>query len=150
MVWWIWVVLGFALLVLELATPGGFYFVFFGASALLVGFLTALGITTTDWVEWLLFSVFAIAATALFRRPLLKRFAATIPGGPIDSLVGETATALEGIQPGAWGKAELRGTSWKACNSGGEVLIQGQRCRVERVDGLSIFIRSAESGSSSN
>ena len=147
MVWWIWIVLGFALLLLELATPGGFYFVFFGASALIVGFLTALGVTTTDWVEWLLFSLGAIGATALFRRPLIQRFSASTLSREVDSLVGEMATALEGIQPGSWGKAELRGSSWKACNAGGEVLVSGQRCRVERVDGLSLFIRSAASGS---
>ncbi len=150
MIWWIWIVLGCALLLLELATPGGFYFIFFGASALIVGLLSAVGITSTDWVEWLLFSVFAIGATALFRRPLLQKFGAGLPGREVDSLIGETATVMEAIHPGAIGKAELRGTSWKACNASGESLVRGQRCRVERVDGLTIFVRSAEPGVGSN
>jgi membrane protein implicated in regulation of membrane protease activity len=145
MLWWLWIVVGCALLLLEMATPGGFYFVFFGVSALIVGTLTGVGVTTTDWVQWVLFSIFAIVATALFRKPLLQRFGGGKPGREVDSLVGETATALEGMQPGAWGKAELRGASWNACNSGGDVLVRGQRCRVERVDGLSLFVRSAES-----
>ena len=150
MIWWIWIVLGCALLILEIATPGGFYFIFFGASAILVGFLTAAGITSTDWVEWLLFSVFAIGATALFRKPLLQKFGSGTLHREVDSLVGETATAMEAIHPGARGKAELRGTSWTACNTSGESLVRGQRCRVERVDGLTIFVRSAEPGVGSN
>ena len=43
MEWWMWAVLGLALLMLEMATPGGFYFIFFGASAFLVGALDLLG-----------------------------------------------------------------------------------------------------------
>ena len=149
MIWWLWIVLGCALLLLEMATPGGFYFAFFGASALVVGILTGVGITPTDWVQWLLFSIFAIGATALLRKPLLQMFGAT-RGGEVDSLVGETATATEGIAPGGFGKAELRGTSWNACNASPEILVRGQRLRVERVDGLTIFVRSAEPGAGSN
>jgi membrane protein implicated in regulation of membrane protease activity len=150
MEWWMWIVLGCALLVLEMATPGGFYFVFFGASALIVGSLSLVGITATPWMEWVLFSIFAVGSTALFRRPLLARFNARIPAGEVDTLVGEVATTLEGIQPGAVGKAELRGTSWNACNAGNQGLSRGQRCRVERVDGLTLFIRAAESAGSSH
>ena len=148
--WWIWLVVGFALLALEIATPGGFYFVFFGAGALLVGLLTALGITTTDWVQWMLFSVFAIVTTALFRRPLLRKFGAGMPSPTVDSLVGEMALVLGPIQPGGLGKAELRGTSWSLCNEGREGLTQGQRCRVQRVDGLTLFVNGAGSPSASN
>ncbi len=37
MIWWYWVVLGLLLTGLELATPGGFFVIFFGVGALLVG-----------------------------------------------------------------------------------------------------------------
>src|SRR5262245_39662750 len=90
MEWWTWFILGFALLVLEMATPGGFYFIFFGASAIVVGILTLIGATPTPSTEWMLFSVFAAGATALFRKRLLTRFGAPIPKGEVDSLVGET------------------------------------------------------------
>src|SRR5688572_23473947 len=150
MEWWMWFVLGFALLMLEMATPGGFYFIFFGASALLVAILDMVGVTESAWLEWMLFSIFAAGATTLFRQKVLNRFGAPMPTGEVDTLVGETATALEGIPPGAVGKAELRGSSWNACNAGNQGVVPGQRCRVERVDGLTLFIRAAESGSSSN
>jgi membrane protein implicated in regulation of membrane protease activity len=148
MEWWMWFVLGFALLMLEMATPGGFYFIFFGASAFVVAILDLFGVTESAWLEWMLFSMFAAGATTLFRQKMLNRFGPRIPSGEVDTLIGEVATTLEGIRPGAVGKAELRGTSWNAFNSGNKELERGQRCRVERVDGLTIFIRAAESGSS--
>jgi hypothetical protein len=148
--WWIWIVLGCALLLLEIATPGGFYFIFFGASAIVVGALDLVGITKTPWMEWILFSAFAAASTAIFRKRLLQRWGATIPTGEVDTLVGEVATVVDGIRAGAMGKAELRGTSWSARNTGTQDLSRGQRCRVERVDGLTLFIRAEASGSSSN
>jgi len=148
--WWIWIVLGFALLLLEMATPGGFYFIFFGSSALVVGILALIGLTETPWMEWLLFSAFAAASTAIFRKRLLQRFGAPIPTGEVDTLVGEVATVLEGIQAGAIGKAELRGTAWNARNTGAQDLQRGQRCLVERIDGLTLFIRAEMTGSSSH
>ena len=139
--WWTWLLLGFALLLLELSTPGGFYFIFFGVSAILVGVLSALDLTTVEWFEWLLFSVFAVMATAVFRPVLLKRFGPSSKGPMIDSLVGEVGTAMERIKPRGIGKVELRGSSWSAFNTGEESLDQGERCRVERVDGLTLYVR---------
>ena len=43
MIWWYWMVLGLLLLGLELATPGGFFLLFFGVGALLVGGLAIIG-----------------------------------------------------------------------------------------------------------
>ena len=150
MEWWMWAVLGFALLMLEMATPGGFYFIFFGASAFVVGALDLAGFTGSAWMEWMLFSIFAAGTTALFRQKVLERFGPKMPSGEVDTLIGEVATPLEGIQPGGVGKAELRGTSWNAFNAGSQGLSRGQRCLVERVDGLTLFIRAAESGGSSH
>jgi membrane protein implicated in regulation of membrane protease activity len=59
----------------------------------------------------------------------------------VDSLVGETALAIDDIQVGQIGKAELRGTSWNARNVSENTLNRGQRCKVERVEGLTLCIR---------
>ena len=48
MVWWSWMVLGLALLGAEMTTPGGFYILFFGLSALLVG--TLAGLEVVSWI----------------------------------------------------------------------------------------------------
>ncbi len=140
MAWWLWVLVGFGLLVVETITPGGFFFVFFGIGALLVGMLAALGWAGPDWMEWLLFSVFSVAGIAFFRRPLMRRFNLT-HGKAVDNLVGETAVVLEEIAPGGVGKAEMRGSSWQARSAGPAALARGQRCRVERIEGLMLWLR---------
>jgi len=59
----------------------------------------------------------------------------------VDSLIGETALALEDIAPGAIGKVELRGASWTACNTGPQAIQRAGRPKVERVEGLTLYIR---------
>ena len=141
MLWWVWTLLGLALLGLEVVTPGGFYVLFFGVGAIVVGVLAGLGIGGPPWVQWLLFSVISIVSLALFRDRLLRRMSPAGPPPSIDTLEGEVDVLLEDIAPGAFGKAELRGTAWTARNAGDGVLARGQRCRVTRVDGLTITIR---------
>jgi membrane protein implicated in regulation of membrane protease activity len=58
----------------------------------------------------------------------------------VDSLIGETAVILEPVPNGGVGKVELRGTSWSARNVDGTALPAGRRCRVQRVDGLTLWI----------
>jgi membrane protein implicated in regulation of membrane protease activity len=140
MLWWHWMFAGLALLGAELVTPGGFYILFFGLSALVVGTAIGLGLAIPDWAQWLLFSVLAVFSLVLFRgrlRSVMKRGA---PTADIDSLIGEQAVALEPITAGAIGKVELRGSAWNAKNSGAAELAKGQRCRVERVEGLTLWV----------
>ena len=55
-------------------------------------------------------------------------------------MVGETATPLDDIAPGAVGRAELRGSAWSARNASGVTIARGQRCRVVKVERLMIFL----------
>ncbi len=43
MIWWYWMLLGLVLLGAEMVTPGGFYILFFGLAALVVGTLAGAG-----------------------------------------------------------------------------------------------------------
>jgi membrane protein implicated in regulation of membrane protease activity len=93
-------------------------------------------------VQWLLFSGLSVGFVLLLRRPLRERIkpaARALP--PIDSLIGEVATLLEDLPPGAVGRAELRGSGWTVRSAEGKTLAKGARCRVERVDGLTLWIR---------
>jgi inner membrane protein len=137
--WWSWVLLGFVLLLFELLTPGGFYIFFFGVGAVLVGILAALGIAGPLWVQCLLFAIVSCFGLFIFRRPLQNRL--SVKAHDVDSIVGETAVAAEPIPVAGIGKAELRGTSWAARNAGTDVIAAGQRCRVERIEGLMLYIR---------
>jgi inner membrane protein len=142
MQWWYWLVLGLVLAALELLAPGGFYPIFFGVAAVVVGVMAGLGVGGPVWLQWLLFSVFSVVALMVFRNPLLKRMRRTNSDAPIDSLVGEHATALDDIAPDTVGRAELRGSTWTARNGGRVPLVRGQRCIVDRLDGLTIWVRA--------
>jgi membrane protein implicated in regulation of membrane protease activity len=92
-------------------------------------------------VEWLLFTLLSVLSLVLFRQPLMRRFNLS-SGRPVDRIEGEAAIVLEEVAPGAVGKAELRGTTWSARTTGGLALARGQRCRVERVEGLTLWLRA--------
>lgn len=141
MIWWYWLLLGLLLLGAEMMTPGGFYILFFGIAALVVGALAGLHLIETDWVQWLLFSGIAAGSLLICRGPLLammKRDASEMPD--IDSMAGELAIPLEPLGVGDTGKAELRGTTWTAKNVGTAPLGKGQRGKVTHVEGLTLWI----------
>lgn len=138
--WWLWVVLGLVLAAIELATPGGFFVIFFGVSAVVVGLLELAGLARAPWLQWLLFPVIAVVALRLFRKPLLTMLSTSEPPS-VDSLVGEVAVAVADIAVGQHGRAELRGTTWQARNVGEYGVLAGQRSRVVAVEGLTLDIR---------
>ena len=142
MTWWIWILAGLGMLLLELVTPGGFYFLFFGAAAFAVGLLAAAGIGP-DWVLLLVFSVLSVGSLLVFRGPLLRRLKGHESGrAPVDSLVGVSVLITEEAPAGGLGKAELRGTVWNVQNAGTELLAVGQRCRVLSVEGLKLLVQA--------
>jgi len=139
MAWWIWVILGLVLMVAELVVPGTFYIFFFGVGGIVVGVLVLAGVAGPDWMQWALFSVLSVAFIGVLRKPLINRY--RTPPVEIDTMVGDHGVALEDIPPGGAGKVEMRGSSWNARNVGGDLLLKGQRCHVERVDGLTVDVR---------
>ena len=94
-------------------------------------------------MQWVLFSVLSIASLLLFRRPLLDWLKSReTPRPEVDSLVGEAAVVLESIPAKGVGKAELRGSSWSARGAEDAAIPVGSRCRVQRVDGLTLWIKA--------
>jgi len=139
MVWWLWVLLGIGLLVVEIATPGGLFALFFGLGALLTGVAAALGAPAT--AQWVLFTVASLVLLATLRGTLRARLGGTQQPA-VDSLVGEEVVLLEDLPAGGVGKAELRGVPWSARVASGAPLPAGRRCRVDRVDGLTLWLRA--------
>jgi len=141
--WWLWILLGLTLLVLEILTPGGFFVLFFGIAALIVGATVGLGAGGPGWFQGVLFSALSILSLLFFRGPLLARFNShEHKTSTVDTLVGEVAVLLEDLPPGAVGKAELRGSAWNAQSEEERHLGKGQRCRVQRVEGLTLWVRA--------
>ena len=138
MAWWLWLLVGVALSALELLSAGGFYLIFFGISALFIGLMSVFGLAGPLWMQWLVFTLLSVVLLLGFRRPILRMM--NVETGPVDSLVGQVALTIDAIEPGAMGRAELRGSTWSARNLHSAELARGQRCRVERVDGLMLFL----------
>lgn len=140
MLWWHWIVIGMVFAVIEIAGPGGFFIVFFGVGALVVGVLDLVGLAGPLWLQWLLFSLVSVVSLLLFRNPLLRRLRLNEVAGTVDALEGEIALPFHDIAPGAVGRAELRGSQWNVRNASEATLARGQRCVVRKVDGLMLYI----------
>lgn len=139
MEWWVWVVMGLFLLVVEMVTPGGLFAIFFGVGALLIAPVALLGAPAP--LQWILYTVVSLVMLATLRGYLSRRLAAR-GATPVENLLGEQATLIEDLPAGGQARAELRGTQWTARSASGEALAKGQRCRVERIDGLTLLLRA--------
>jgi hypothetical protein len=142
MTWWVWAVAGLLLLGLELFVPVDFFVFFLGVAALGVSGGAALGLVTTTSAQLLLFSVLAVFTTLGLRTPLVARLRrAQDTGVGVENLIGEGAVLLGPLAPGDVGKAELRGTTWSVRSEHPDTLPAGRRCRVQRVEGLVLWVR---------
>lgn len=141
MTWWMWIVIGGVLALAELM-GGGFYLLFSGLAAVIVGLAILFGLDTPFWAQLVIFSVLEVILLAS-RKPVLSRLGIRPETGSAedyDSLVGERAVALEPIAIGSVGKVEMRGAPWQAHNDGASALQAGQRCVVKRVNGLVLHV----------
>ena len=141
MTWWIWILIGVALLAIEFASST-LHLGLFAVGALVVAILVGLGVDIPLWGQLAVFtgvSVFFL----FFVRPVLVRKLKLHVTRPVDSLVGEQAVALDEIGPAGLGKAEMRGSTWSARNVGETALIRGQRCVVAAVEGLVLHVRAS-------
>ncbi len=132
MQWWHWLAGGLVLFVVELVTPSGFFIMFFGVGALVVGALMWADVIASAEAQWLLFTVASLASLALFRGRVQKRLQDP-PRATVDTLVGTLAVPQQPMAPGAVGRVEVHGTMWTARNEAAVALESGQRCRVVRV-----------------
>ena len=138
MSWWLWVLFGIGLLFVEMVTPGGLFALFFGLGALLTAILSAMG--AGDTVQWLAFTAISLVLLATLRRTLRERLLSRA-NGPVDAIVGAEVTLLADLPQGGEVQAELRGVPWSARAVPGTALHKGQRCRVERVEGVTLWVR---------
>ena len=138
--WWYWLVLGLLLVVAEMASAGGFYIIFFGIGAIVVGLLASFDVAGPLWMQLLLFSAISVGSLLIFRRRLLKWLQKEPQSPQVDALIGEIGVASEDLPPGTVGRVELRGTPWSARNTTNAMLARGARIRVVRVDGLTVEV----------
>ena len=141
MQWWAWVAVGAILLGAELAfVDAQFYLVFLGASAFAVGFLKLSGALPAVWLQWAMFAGLAVLSVFGFRRRLygqLRRHLPNMDAGP----VGQTVVLPTTLGPGETCRLEFQGSSWGAINGSADVIAQGTRACIDRVEGLTLVVR---------
>jgi inner membrane protein len=141
MEWWMWIAGGMLLMILEVFTPGAFVALLLGVAAIFTGGYVAVSDFVPIWMQAFLFAMLSVVFTLFLRKPLQKLLQkGDLPA--VDQLVGTTAVAAEDLEPNGMGKVELHGASWSARNSSDTLIIRTQRCRVEKVDGLTLYVRA--------
>lgn len=141
MAWWIWILIGVALLAIEFASST-MHIGVFAVGALVVAILVGMGVEMPLWGQLVTFTAVSVFAL-LFLRPWIIRKLRLTETKVVDSLVGEQAVALDEIHPSGLGKAEMRGSTWSARNVGETALARGQRCVVAAVEGLVLHVRAS-------
>lgn len=138
--WWVWVIVGFALFGIEVLASGGFFIFFFGFGALLTGLLAASIASVSFGQQMLFFAASSLILLLLFRKQLVSWLN---PKAQMDqdSLVGTFCITSEEIAVGSLGKVEARGASWNAKNISESVVPVGARCEVVEVSGLTLMIK---------
>ena len=137
---WNWMVLGFALLTLEILAPGVFL-LWIGLAALIVGALSLMFWNAGFWIWQVQVVVFlALALVCAFAgKKIMGRSAETIPTsrcstGAAISLIGRTATLTEPIADGR-GRVKIGDTMWRVS---GPDLPAGAKVRVKAATDLDL------------
>jgi membrane protein implicated in regulation of membrane protease activity len=137
---WNWLILGVALMILELVAPGAFMF-WLGLAALLAGFV-AFAIEPSWQVQILVFAFFTAAAVPLWRRFARHRSSAS-DSNPFlnrrtDALVGREFTLEKPIIEGD-GTVRIDDTIWRVR---GPDVPAGSRVRIISADGALLTVAS--------
>lgn len=140
---WSWWIAGLILLAAELVAPG-FFLVWIGLAALIVGILSLLFWDNSFWfwqVQAILFALLAVATTFIGRKLTLQHGETDQPflNQRAESLVGRTATLAEPIREGR-GRIRLDDTVWRVS---GPDLPVGTRVKVVASSGRDLTVEPA-------
>jgi inner membrane protein len=143
MTWWAWAILGIVFTVIDVHLTHDFTLFCVGVAAFGVAAVAGLLPGLPLWSHWLVFALLSIAVLIGVRQPLLGRFHSRRGiNTDFDYLLGEVATPCNDLAPNAVGQAELRGSVWTVRNSQPSPVGKNQRCRVTRVEGLTLWIKA--------
>jgi membrane protein implicated in regulation of membrane protease activity len=143
--WYIWLIIAAVFAVAEVFTSG-FVLLWFGVGALVAGILALTGLANLP-LQIVIFLGVSTLLTILSRTIFEKVFMRSSPGRElktgIESLPGQVGIVVEGSS-GALKEGAVRvfGSTWRAypCDNE-EVLVEGEQVQVERIDGVSVFVR---------
>ncbi len=142
LLFWHWLVLALALLMLELFAPAAF-FIWIGAAAAIVGALLWIVPSLVWQLQFVIFSVVAIASVFIGRRYSNKQIQTDGDSGLNrrgDQYVGRVFTLEEPIMNGA-GRVRVDDSYWRVI---GPDLARGAKIKVNSVEGASFVVEAVD------
>jgi len=138
----VWLVLTVVFLIAEAATVTVISLWFAAGS------LTAMAMALLGGGIWLQTFVFlVVSAMALIAlRPLVRKYLTPkLSATNIDSVIGSAGIVTADIDNiAAVGQVKLNGMEWSARSSSGAVIPEGARIKVDRIEGVKVFVSPAE------
>ncbi|HKG23164.1 MAG TPA: NfeD family protein [Blastocatellia bacterium] len=146
--WYIWLILGALFILAEMFTTG-FVLLWFGVGALVAGIFALTGLVGLPF-QIIIFLAVSIILAVASRTIFEDIFKLGSPGSGlksgIDSLPGRIGVVITSSS-GPRREAEVRvfGSIWRAFPAEGEdALSEGQQVQIERVDGVSVYVRHVD------
>ncbi|MBV8361965.1 MAG: protein kinase [Deltaproteobacteria bacterium] len=137
--WPIWIMAGLVLMAVEVHYTRDFTLFCFGISALLVGLMSIFGVFDI-WTQWISFAALSTALLVSAREWLRRKMLDKPGSAELENIIGQSAIPLDDLPAYGFGKAELRGTTWSAHNATHVKIQRGQRCKVMKMKGLTLWI----------
>ena len=97
------------------------------------------------WLQIVVFLVVSVALLALMRPILRKYFTPKLVKTNVDSVIGAEGLVTEEINNlTAEGRVKIGGMYWAARSTDGAVLAVDTKIKVDRVEGVKVFVSPAE------
>lgn len=134
----LWFVAAVVLFILEILTPGVFFFACLALGAVFAGLY--LVFYDNRIVSWVIFILVSIGSIYIIR-PIVKRYLKTHKKkSNVDALIGRKTIVLEKITPTEMGLVKIDGELWKASSQ--EVIEIGASVEVIAVEGTHIVVKA--------
>lgn len=138
----LWLVLMVVFLIVEAATVTLASIWFAG------GALAALAVSLLGMDIWVQVAAFLLVSSALLAalRPLAKKYLTpNVTATNIDAIIGSTGLVTESVENlNAAGQVKLGAMYWTARSTTGETIPQGTKVRVDRIEGVKVFVTPVE------
>jgi len=143
-IWIIWFVFAAIFIVGEILTAG-FFLLWFGIGAAVAGIFAILGFNA-GW-QWGAFIVVSGILFAISRRFAEKFTQKQPPGIGADRFIGEVGVVLEEIDNiKNTGRVRIEKEEWRADSDSGEIIKEGEKVKVVRMDGTHVVVKIIEGG----
>ncbi|MCK5599038.1 NfeD family protein [bacterium] len=146
--WWFWLVLGLAFLVIEMATAG-FFVVWFGLAALL-----AMGANLLHWPpvwQWVIFLVFSTIGAVLsrrFARMFTRKEPDRLASEEVLDHVGKVIDELKDNEEAVLGK--FQGETWRCFPADKSLVLKiGDKLKAIEIEGTHLIVERIDSENTS-